>query len=466
MYLVRIGTAQVSDDPEPLSLPSPWQATVRYPAGPRTVNDASCPDGTLGSRRAQDCLPGTDAPRCPQIQNTDSCPIPLGAATSSHQVEGDNRNNDWWDWEQGLDAAERRSEMPATNGTASRTMPRWPRSSGTPPTGSPSNGRASSLSEGVFDEAAVAHYRDVLRVPRPRHAPCSPCTILHLAAMVDGAAAGSMRRRRNGSSVSSPISPPSSPIRGPWCTVNEPGVQAFMGYTAGLWPPHHKSAVETARVTWHLAQGHRRAYRAIKSAVPGALVGIAHNVTRFVAQTGRANEQLAARVLAWTANRLFFPAHRMALPRLDRPQPLFHAAARRFGRFVPSIAGPSCARARGPDSNGNSVPKALRDREGISSACADPSTSHRTWPPRPTTMPGNGNDSSSPSLRRFQALVEMNPGSPSLDPWLLPLEPARQLRMGRRVHPAFRRRRGPCDPSAHATTERPAIPRDHPGERR
>ena len=23
-----------------------------------------------------------------------------GAATSSHQVEGDNMNNDWWEWEQ------------------------------------------------------------------------------------------------------------------------------------------------------------------------------------------------------------------------------------------------------------------------------------------------------------------------------------------------------------------------------
>jgi beta-glucosidase len=265
-----------------------------------------------------------------------------GAATSSHQVEGGNRNNDWWEWEQGLDAPDRRSgnacdqwnrfaddaALAAELGhTAHRLSLEWSRI---------------EPSEGIFDEAAIAHYHEVLSAFRARGMR-TMLTLHHFTLPRWVAARGGWLDTKTPERFErfvAHIAPKLADLVDLWCTINEPGVQAFMGYTVGIWPPHRKSALETARATWHLAKAHRRAYRAINRTAPAAQIGIAHNVTRFVAQTGRANERLAAHILAWTANRLFF---RLTGWRFHDWIGLNHYFTRRIdgdGRLIPGFADP------------------------------------------------------------------------------------------------------------------------------
>jgi beta-glucosidase len=63
-----------------------------------------------------------------------------------------------------------------------------------------------------------------------------------------------------------------------WVTVNEPvtGVVG-LGYVAGIWPPGFTGAARRASAAhFNLLRAHVRAYDAIKSADPAALVGFAH----------------------------------------------------------------------------------------------------------------------------------------------------------------------------------------------
>lgn len=73
-----------------------------------------------------------------------------------------------------------------------------------------------------------------------------------------------------------------------WCTINEPGVYAFMGYIMGEWPPEKRGITnmhEVGIVLRNLLEAHIAIFKKIKS-LPGgdvAQVGFAHSVTQFEA---------------------------------------------------------------------------------------------------------------------------------------------------------------------------------------
>ncbi len=69
-----------------------------------------------------------------------------------------------------------------------------------------------------------------------------------------------------------------------WCTINEPGMYAFMGYIKGDFPPAEKMSFKKAgMVTKHLLQAHVRAYKALKALPNGqkAQIGLVHSLTQF-----------------------------------------------------------------------------------------------------------------------------------------------------------------------------------------
>src|SRR3989338_8558860 len=88
-----------------------------------------------------------------------------GAATSSHQVEGDNKNNDWWGWEREgrvRDCSGRASDqwnlyksdfrlVKALNHNAHRFSLEWSRI---------------EPEEGRFDAAAINHYKGLISTLR------------------------------------------------------------------------------------------------------------------------------------------------------------------------------------------------------------------------------------------------------------------------------------------------------------
>lgn len=68
-----------------------------------------------------------------------------------------------------------------------------------------------------------------------------------------------------------------------WCTINEPGVFAMMGYLLGKFPPHVKDSSTAVHVLKNLLQAHIDVYQALKAMPNGeeAKIGIVHNVLKF-----------------------------------------------------------------------------------------------------------------------------------------------------------------------------------------
>jgi beta-glucosidase len=75
-----------------------------------------------------------------------------------------------------------------------------------------------------------------------------------------------------------------SPTVSLWCTINEPAVQAYMGYFLGKFPPHTKlSFSKTAEVLKNFLRAHVDAYEMLKAQPNGqeSQIGIVHNFLRF-----------------------------------------------------------------------------------------------------------------------------------------------------------------------------------------
>ncbi|HEC34513.1 MAG TPA: glycoside hydrolase family 1 protein, partial [Chloroflexi bacterium] len=164
-----------------------------------------------------------------------------GTATSAHQVEGNNTNNDWWAWEQveGHIKEEHRSGL-ACNW--------WQQAEGDFDRAAEmgQNGHRLSVEwsriepeEGRFDDAALGRYRAMLRALGERR--IEPMVTLHhftnplwLAEMGgwENPRAVPLFERYVARVVEA-----LGEFCDLWCTVNEPNVVAFLGYVMGVFPP-------------------------------------------------------------------------------------------------------------------------------------------------------------------------------------------------------------------------------------
>jgi beta-glucosidase len=208
-----------------------------------------------------------------------------GVATAAHQVEGNNTNNDWWEWEQeeahiarggtsGLACnwwkdAEADFDRAAALGTnAMRLSLEWSRVEPEP---------------GLYDEQALARYVEMVEGLRGRG--IEPMITLHhftnplwLADLGGWEAAETVDRfARFVERVVQAL----SPVCDLWCTINEPNVYAYFGYVEGIWPPGESDLGTAMRVLRNLLRGHAAAYRVIHEAQPEARVGFAHNMQIF-----------------------------------------------------------------------------------------------------------------------------------------------------------------------------------------
>jgi len=66
-----------------------------------------------------------------------------------------------------------------------------------------------------------------------------------------------------------------------WVTLNETNVYTGHGYWNGSWPPGKRSLLKYLKTNHHLSQAHIEAYKIIKSANPKAEIGIAHSMIYF-----------------------------------------------------------------------------------------------------------------------------------------------------------------------------------------
>jgi len=188
-----------------------------------------------------------------------------GTATSAHQVEGGNDKNDWWRFEQipgKIHAGE-------TSGVACRHYERFDEDFALAEADGHNAHRLSfewsriMPERGRIDAEAVAHYHAVLeslerRGLRPLvtlHHFTNPLwiadrggwenreTVRHFCAFARFCA------REFGSEVDW------------WCTVNEPEVYAFRGWSEGVWPPAKRDEGAALEVMANLLEAHGLAYR-------------------------------------------------------------------------------------------------------------------------------------------------------------------------------------------------------------
>lgn len=212
-----------------------------------------------------------------------------GAATSSHQVEGDCVNNDWYEWEQepghiadgtvsgkACDHYNRYEEdfdiAKSLHNNAHRFSIEWSRI---------------EPEEGRWDMKELQHYRSVLLALRKRGMK-SMVTIWHFTLPGWFAERGGWEA---GDSVklfgryAEFLARELGDLVDIWITINEPMVYLSQSYSVGVWPPGKNSIRSSIRVFRRLARAHRAAYRAIHRVLDGgrskALVGFANNVITF-----------------------------------------------------------------------------------------------------------------------------------------------------------------------------------------
>ncbi|MDR7390025.1 MAG: glycoside hydrolase family 1 protein [Armatimonadota bacterium] len=224
-----------------------------------------------------------------------------GTATSAHQVEGCNCNNDWWSFEhlpgriRGGDRSGRACDwwrnaeadfdrMVALHLNAHRLSVEWSRLE-------PEAGRG--------DESAVRRYRQMLRGLRERGVE-PMVTLNHFTLPLWVARAGGWENpavvewfggfaRRCAEWFGDLVDL--------WVTVNEPNLVVVLGYLQGRHPPGVRNPRRALRAARHLLGAHAAAYRALHEVQPQARVGIAHHLRPMDPE--REGHPLDVRVARW-----------------------------------------------------------------------------------------------------------------------------------------------------------------------
>ena len=222
-----------------------------------------------------------------------------GTASAAHQVEGDNRNSDWWDFEQqpgridggdtseiGCDHYHRYREdfalLREMNQNAHRLSVEWSRIEPSP---------------GEFDSRQIRHYRDVLGDLREQG--LEPMVTLHHFSSPAWFARKGGWRANGAAHAFLPfvhrMIDELGDLVGLWCTINEPCIYAANGWITGEFPPGRRGDVAGMyRVTSNLRRAHELAYRAIKRRWPDAPVGLSQHKFLFMPASGSRRDRLAA----------------------------------------------------------------------------------------------------------------------------------------------------------------------------
>ena len=232
-----------------------------------------------------------------------------GTATASHQVEGNNTNNNWWKWEQeghtdGSAAVaadwwsgrwrEDFDRAAETGQNAHRLSLEWSRIQPTPDS---------------WDEDAIEKYRLMLRGLQDRG--MTPMVTLHH--FTDPLWVSEM-----GGWETQDIVPlfaryvrkmvdALKEYTNLWVTINEPNVYALSGYGLGAFPPGRTDMKLAMQVLANMLRGHAAAYRAIHELQPEARVGYALHFRPMVPRLSWSPLDILMRKIRYDGVNLGFP---------------------------------------------------------------------------------------------------------------------------------------------------------------
>lgn len=199
-----------------------------------------------------------------------------GTATSSHQNEGGNRNNQWYRWEQQghiltgehaeeatnwwLKAEEDFNRAEQMENNALRLSIEWSRVEPV---------------EGQWDSTALERYHTMLRDLRARH--MRPVVTLHHFTeplwFVDRGGFADEANIRFFVRYVEHVVEALRDLCDFWITINEPNVYATQGYLNGTYPPGEQDILRAFQVLRNLMQAHVQAFYAIRRLQPRGRIG-------------------------------------------------------------------------------------------------------------------------------------------------------------------------------------------------
>lgn len=202
-----------------------------------------------------------------------------GTATSSHQMEGGNTNNNWYAWELGGNCHPGHTASQACDWWGGRWREDFDRAAE-----AGQNAHRFSIewsriapSEGRWDESALDRYRDMARGLRARG--MEPMVTLHHFTdplwLYEQGGWETDRTAVFAAYVEKVVVALKEHVN-LWVTFNEPNVYTVLGYLMGDFPPGKNSVPAAGRVMTNLVRAHAAAYHAIHRIQPSAMVGMAH----------------------------------------------------------------------------------------------------------------------------------------------------------------------------------------------
>jgi beta-glucosidase len=233
-----------------------------------------------------------------------------GAATSSHQVEGENTGNDWWAWETS-------GKVTQPSGVAADHFRRF-RDDFDLAQQIGHNAHRFSLEwwriepeEGKFSEEGLAHYRDVLVALRERG--IEPVVTIHHYTLPTWLAAKggweSPEIDRYFERYAARVAEAYGDLVTWWITLNEPVVHVFKSYVIGQWPPGKQDYPAAFKAMRNMLRGHVLAYRAIHATNPRAMVSVAkHCLALTPCNPKNFWDRLSVRLRTYLFNQLFLDA--------------------------------------------------------------------------------------------------------------------------------------------------------------
>lgn len=222
-----------------------------------------------------------------------------GSATSSHQVEGNNANNDWWAWEQqeghiiNGDKSGRACDWWAgrwredfdraheTYQNAHRFSVEWSRIQPEPDR---------------WDEAALDRYRDML-IGLKERGMTTMVTLHHFTNPLWLAEMGGWENEAVIELFANFVRKTVDALKAHcnlWVTINEPNVYMAGAYLGGGFPPGKNDLKLALLVLINMVKAHAAAYQVIHELQPDAQVGIALNFRVFKSATKLPWDKLVA----------------------------------------------------------------------------------------------------------------------------------------------------------------------------
>ncbi len=236
-----------------------------------------------------------------------------GTATSAHQTEGNNKNSDWWKWEQTKDPNRPYPLEPSAkacdsynryeedfnlcqdlNNNAVRISIEWARIQPT---------------KNTFNKEELAHYKKVLKAAQERnlktfvtlHHFTNPLWFVKKGGWLNPTAPKYFAK------YAQVCAQELGDLIDVFLTINEPQVYVLEAYVRGMWPPNKKNLLLSLMAQINLLRAHTKAYKAIKSVNSRYKVGLVKNIVWYEYLPSKLAfiDKVAARILYFVGNGLF-----------------------------------------------------------------------------------------------------------------------------------------------------------------